>query len=287
MLRKLLALLSLLAVPAAATALASCGAYEPLREGVEDAADRTIDTRTADLSVEASAGIEGVPSAKIHIEGDGQMDLARNLVRLDLEATVPGHGRGIRMEEIMTADGTVMYLRSPRTGDLPAGKEWIRIDLVKASKRLGVDPTALPQASQNDPAEMLRFLRAVSDVKPVEFERLDGVTTIHHKAKVDLKRYPDLAPAHRRADARRSVRRLIELMGGRSTMPMDVWVDEAKLVRRIAMDMGMRLPGGRSMQTTFDLRFSDFGSDVDVELPADGKTIDYDDLVGAGPVATE
>jgi hypothetical protein len=283
MLRKLIALLSLLAVPAAATALASCGAYEPLREGVEDAADRTIDTGTADLSVEASAGIEGVPSAKIRIEGDGQMDLARNLVRLDLEAAIPEDGRRIRMEEIMTADGTVMYLRSPRTGELPAGKEWIRIDVVKASQRLGVDPTALPQATQNDPAEMLRFLRAVSDVKPVEFERLDGVTTIHHKAKVDLRRYPDLAPAHRRADARRSVRRLIELMGGRSTMPMDVWVDETKLVRRIAIDMDARLPGGRSMKTTLDLRFSNFGSDVDVELPQEGKTIDYDDLVGAGP----
>jgi hypothetical protein len=283
MLRKLIALLSLLAVPAAATALASCGAYEPLREGVEDAADRTIDTGTADLSVEASAGIEGVPSAKIRIEGDGQMDLARNLVRLDLEAAIPEDGRRIRMEEIMTADGTVMYLRSPRTGELPAGKEWIRIDVVKASQRLGVDPTALPQASQNDPAEVLRFLRAVSDVKPVEFERLDGVTTIHHKAKVDLRRYPDLAPAHRRADARRSVRRLIELMGGRSTMPMDVWVDETKLVRRIAIDMDARLPGGRSMKTTLDLRFSNFGSDVDVELPQEGKTIDYDDLVGAGP----
>jgi hypothetical protein len=270
------------ALLAAATALASCAAYEPSREGVADAADRTIDTRTAELSVEASAGIEGVPSTRIRIEGHGQMDLARNLVRLDLEAALPEDGRRIGVEEIMTANGTVMYLRSPRISDLPAGSEWIRIDLVKALKRLGVDPAAMPQASQHDPAAMLRFLRAVSKVKPVEFERVDGVTTIHYKARVDIRRYPDLAPAHRRADARRSVRRLMELTGGRSTLPMDVWVDETKLVRRIAIDTDTRLPGGRSLQATFDLRFSGFGSDVDIALPDEGETIDYEDLVGAG-----
>jgi hypothetical protein len=268
---------------ALALALASCGDGGDSSHGtLADAADRTLDTRTANLSVDATVEVDGLPSARIRMEGDGQMDLERNLVQLELEAAVPEEDERIEMEEVMTGNGSVVYLRSPRfLEDLPDGKEWVKLDLVKASKELGVDPTALPQASQNDPAEMLRFLRAVGRVRQFGWENLDGVATNHYKANVDVRRYLDLVPAGRRADARRSVRRLIDLMGGRSRIPMDVWVDESDLVRRLAMDMRTTLPGGSSMRMTFDMRFSDFGSDVDIEVPDEDETIDYGDLVGA------
>jgi hypothetical protein len=47
------------------------------------------------------------------------------------------------------------------------------------------------------------------------------------------------------------------------------------------MDMRTTLPGGSSMRMTFDMRFSDFGSDVDIEIPDQDETIEYGDLVGA------
>ena len=267
---------------ALALALASCGDGGNSSQGtLADAADRTLDTRTAALSVDATVEVDGLPSARIRMDGDGQMDLERNLVQLELEAVVPEEDERIEMEEVMTGNGSVVYLRSPRfLEDLPDGKEWVKLDLVKASKELGVDPTALPQASQNDPAEMLRFLRAVGRVRQVGWENLDGIATNHYKANVDVRRYLELVPAGRRADARRSVRRLIDLMGGTSTIPMEVWVDESDLVRRIAMDMRTTVPGGSSMRMRFDMRLFDFGSDVDIEVPDKDETIDYGELIG-------
>ena len=267
---------------ALALALASCGDGGNSSQGtLADAADRTLDTRTAALSVDATVEVDGLPSARIRMDGDGQMDLERNLVQLELEAVIPEEDERIEMEEVMTGNGSVVYLRSPRfLEDLPDGKEWVKLDLVKASKELGVDPTALPQASQNDPAEMLRFLRAVGRVRQVGWENLDGIATNHYKANVDVRRYLELVPAGRRADARRSVRRLIDLMGGTSTIPMEVWVDESDLVRRIAMDMRTTVPGGSSMRMRFDMRLFDFGSDVDIEVPDKDETIDYGELIG-------
>ena len=267
---------------ALALALASCGDGGNSSQGtLADAADRTLDTRTAALSVDATVEVDGLPSARIRMDGDGQMDLERNLVQLELEAVVPEEDERIEMEEVMTGNGSVVYLRSPRfLEDLPDGKEWVKLDLVKASKELGVDSTALPQASQNDPAEMLRFLRAVGRVRQVGWENLDGIATNHYKANVDVRRYLEVVPAGRRADARRSVRRLIDLMGGTSTIPMEVWVDESDLVRRIAMDMRTTVPGGSSMRMRFDMRLFDFGSDVDIEVPDKDETIDYGELIG-------
>lgn len=267
---------------ALALALASCGNGDSSSGTLADAAGKTLDARTAALSVAATAEVDGLPGARIRMEGDGQMDLERNLVRLDIEAALPDDDRRIEMEEVMTGNESVIYLRSPRFLDrLPDGKEWVKIDLVKASKALGVDPTALSQASQNDPAEILWFLHAVGRVRQIGWENLDGVATNHYRAKVDVRRYLDLVPEDQRADARRSVRRLIELMGGKSRIPMEVWVDESDLVRRLAMDMKTSLPGGNSMRMTYDMRFSDFGSDVDIDVPDDEETIDYGDLVGA------
>ena len=135
----------------------------------------------------------------------------------------------------MIIDGLTFYTRSPLFDQaLPAGKRWLKIDLDAIGKQAGFDVGALmTQGAGQDPTQVLAYLKAASgDVSRVGSEAVRGVPTTHYKATIDFRKMPDSAPADQRAAVRRSIEQLIELSGA-STAPIEVWIDEDGLARRL------------------------------------------------------
>jgi hypothetical protein len=180
-------------------------------------------------------------------------------------------------------NGLVYYMRIPEglmaLGGV--GDKWLKIDLEEAGET-GVDLGALQQANQN-PAQLMQFLRGTSDdIEELGEEQVRGVETTHYRATVDFD-----AAAERTAEIgelsdemREQVRAEIERMKrqtGLETLPVDVWLDEDDLVRRIRMDFTFPLEGEEvGMEMTMDL--FDFGVDVDVAPPPADQTVDITEL---------
>lgn len=120
------------------------------------------------------------------------------------------------------------------------------------------------QTAVADPRESFEFLRAIiGDVEGVGFETVRGVETRHWRVHVDLDRLMDetgQAPAP-------------GLRGGlkQQTLPIDVWIDDDGLPRRVAFTVKETVPGG-----TVELRSSTdlfaYGEPQTIELP-DGAEV--------------
>ena len=173
-------------------------------------------------------------------------------------------------------DGFVMYMRFPAVADqLPAGKSWVRMDLRQAGSAQGIDLEQLQRFTSNDPREILDYLRAVSgEIETVGTEELRGVETTHYYAIVDLLRYGKLAPPAEREKLRSLLGEVVE-QSGLGKIPMDAWVDEHGLVRKLTMAFSATQPG-TTEQATASMSFElyDYGKDVEIELPPAAEVVD-------------
>ena len=131
------------------------------------------------------------------------------------------------------------------------------------------DPTF--QLGQNDPSQMLQYLRATSNVDEVGKDTVRGVDTTHYAARLQLDRVADKVSP----DAARALKQATKTLGTKE-IPLDVWVDGDGLVRRVRMDWH---PKGGSFVMALDL--FDFG-DVHVDVPADSETVDLSNMLGGG-----
>jgi hypothetical protein len=132
-----------------------------------------------------------------------------------------------------------------------------------------------PEHGRHGPSQLLDQIRATSgEVERIGRERIRGVQTTHYRAKVDLRRYPDLVPQDRRAAARNVMEQLVRA-SGTSTYPEDVWIDAAKRVRRAAITYTFkagREPANSDVRIVHDLY--DFGAPVHIELPPEHEVVD-------------
>jgi len=168
---------------------------------------------------------------------------------------------------------------------LPSGKKWLKFDLAKAGKEIGVDFSTLTQGANQDPTQTLQYLKAAGgSVTRVGTETVRGTSTTHYKATVDFEKVPDTAPADERAAMRKSIQQIIKLSGTK-TVPIEVWVGDDGIARRIVSSYGSNVGGER---TTVKQRIEmyDFGAKIDVKIPPGSETFDFsqlgDLLQGAG-----
>ena len=139
----------------------------------------------------------------------------------------------------------------------------------------GVDFAQLAQGNQSDPAQYLRWLWAVGeDVEELGTETVRGVETTHYRATVELDRVVEAGEPEVR-DATRVWIDLLKRQLELGEVPIDVWVDEDGLVRRIEQEYEV---GGT--QTQIRMELDDFGIEVDAEAPPADQVIDLGDLGG-------
>ena len=167
---------------------------------------------------------------------------------------------GWKIEAIQ--DGTVSYVRFPAVDDqLPAGKSWVRTDESKPGAKQGTD-FDFQQLTNNDPRELLDFLQGVSgEIEIVGTEQLRGVETTHYRATVDPLEYEKLVPP----DKRQELESLVEQMAAQSGLgevPVDVWLDEGGLVRKLTMAFSATQSGtSGSSDASMTFEIYDYGED--------------------------
>jgi len=267
---------SLLLSAVAGVLLAGCGAEElSPQAAVEEAATKTSDAGSARVSFTGT--VAGVPGGPFTMTGEGEFAGQRGRMTFDMSEFAEGTGGAFGGEMEMVMDRFVIYMKFPPelAAQLPGGKAWLKIDLREAGKALGLDLEELLQFQQADPTQSLQYLRGASDdFERVGSEQVRGVETTHYRGTVDLHKVAEQAPE----GARATFERIIDLMGV-SKLPVEVWIDDEGLARRMKYEQP--LPAADGSQATMELTMEmyDFGVEVDVEPPPANEVTDIQELL--------
>ena len=235
------------------------------------------DTTSLDPLAEAAQQTRDVPGA--HFVMSGRVDDGSELVEFRGPGEIAGHGRKLHMRMTMPAEllgmqgggsddvtfdvigeGRYFYFRGGPFSEFAGGK-WVRVRDDAPGFNLG----------QNDPSQMLEYLRATSEVEALGEDTVRGVDTTHYAARLQLDKVAERVSP----EAARALRQMTQGAGIRE-IPLEVWIDDESLVRRLEMDWH---PKGASF--TFDMEMFDFG-DVQIDVPERSEFVDLAKLLGGG-----
>lgn len=184
------------------------------------------------------------------------------------------------MDEPMrfVVDGDQVYIRMPMLDALTGTSGWLSAspeDLGQAGGSLGVD------VESSDPSALLEMLRGVAgDVEEIGTADVRGVPTTGYRATISLAKALEEMPAEQR-----------EQMGsqfdgldlGSAQLPVEVWVDDNGLPRRVTMTFGDLMPleglgAGGSMEMRME--FFDYGEPVTIEVPSPDEVTPMTEILG-------
>jgi hypothetical protein len=264
-----------------ACAITACGGDAVALDPVAQAATKTADAKSMRIEMRMTMASPEFGSKPVIVTTKGFAAGNRSAMSMRMPAI-----EGVDLGQLeFRLDGLVMYMRMPfLQAAAPQLKPWIKIDLRKAGKDLGIDLDALMELStQTDPTKALDFLKAAGDVKELGEATVRGVQTTRYKGVIDLERYADQLEKNGGGKAAASsIRKAIELTGS-STMPIELWIDEDSLVRRMAWEQAVSAEPGKdptTVKATMDL--FDYGANVKVVIPPDNQTSSIDDLEKLG-----
>jgi hypothetical protein len=297
---RFLRLSATLAVLGVVAVLAGCGGSggttvsgEPISfEQLSQAATSSADAKSGRFAFSLEMSMPGAPFA---FAGEGAFDASANRAQLSFDfssfaellgglfsgfagpgAQAPDFGdpSAWRIEAIQ--DGDVAYMKFPAmSSELPAGKSWVRMAAGETAELKGFDFSQLEDMTENDPRKMLDFLRAAGGaIETVGTEELRGTTTTHYRVTVDLAEYEKLVPESEREELGTMAGDLLE-ESGLAELPVDIWLDEEGLVRRLAMSFSGTQPGTTEKvdgSMTFELW--DYGEQLDIELPPPAQVVE-------------
>jgi hypothetical protein len=255
--RRVLALLLLALSPSA------CGGDVTSIDPIAQAAEKTPNV----------AGTHFVMSARISAEGEtvefrGPGEIGDHGRKLHMQMTMPGGILGIKGADKgditleLVAAGGYFYVRGGPFTELAGGKEkWVRIPDTEPGFDLG----------QNDPSKMLEYLRATSKVEERGSDTVRGIETTHYEARIQLDKVAERVSP----DAAQTLKQITRSAGIKE-IPLEVWVDEDSLVRRLKMNWHPQ--GGTFVMET---ELFDFG-DVQIHVPDQSETISFAKLLGGG-----
>ena len=252
-------------------ALVACGGSDTTSlDPVADAATKTSDVASARFQIDMTL-TDPDTGGPLHMRGPGVIADHGHLMQMTLHLDKTKETPAFTMDGILTDDA--MYLRSRLFQiAMPPGKEWL-----KATED---DPVG--EIGQNDPGQMLDFLRGAGSVTNIGSATVRGVTTTKYRARIVLDKVVEKIPEERRARVEHAIDVLHTV--GVDEVPMTVWVDDEDLVRRMTMNWVVKNPDKPSdrfeLKATMEL--FDFGTQAQVVLPPASKTMPYDKFVGGG-----
>ena len=261
---------------------ASTGPTAP-KPGVELAASATRTSHAKSARVAMRMRMTVPPSGTVvTADATGVVGFRDRTVDLGVRMASPGAGT-IRMREIMI--WPVIYMHSPLFAAALHGKQWMKLDMATLERANGVNLNALTSTGSNDPAAMLQTLENESDsLQNLGAATVRGVPTVHYHAVIDLDKAARNAPAALRAAVQKSDARLVAMLGT-NRMPMDVWIGQDKLVRRVAYHLPIPLAAtGGTMTMDVQLDMFDFGVPVHVTAPPAREVAE---LPAAGMASTQ
>ncbi len=234
--------------------LAACGGVSV--NAVAKAATNTSSAGSEHVDINGSVTAAG---QTVKMVGSGDFQSTPKLGALHLSLTASG--RQITMDEVLK--GLTIYMKSPLfSAQLPSGKSWMSVDLRKAGNKLGLNTD---EFTQQDPTDLLAALKKAGSVKKVGSETINGVDTTHYAVTIDLAKAPNGAA--------------LEKVANLKTLPVDVWVDGNNQVRRLT-ESYTTTSSGQSVATTMQIDLSNYGEQVDVQVPSAKDTVDMTSLGG-------
>jgi LppX/LprAFG-like lipoprotein len=234
--------------------LTACGATSAVSTPVAQAATKTADKGSEHVTYSGTVSVAG---QTMHMTGKG--DFQNTPVLGAVSMTMKGDGQDTSVDAVM--QGSTIYMRSPLFAKaLPSGKSWLSLDLQKAGKQFGVD---VSQFAQQSPTDVLTALEKTGTVTKVGDETLGGEQTTHYHALIDVSRI----------SARLSSAMRVK------TIPVDVWIGGDGLVRRITESV-TAAAAGQTAATSMTTDFSNYGEQVNVQVPSADETLDMTKLGG-------
>jgi hypothetical protein len=186
----------------------------------------------------------------------------------------------LQIQEILS--GLTLYLKLPAAlGHNPAlhGKPWLKINLARAARAAGIPGVSslLNNPSSTDPSQFLRYLEATSGgVTKVGSQSVDGFQTTEYRARINLDRVANAAPAADRAQVRQTIAAL-ERVAHIHSMPVKVWIDARHLVRREELSFAETV-SGQSVNAAIRIDIPQYGPEPQPQLPPASQVADLTHL---------
>jgi hypothetical protein len=259
-----------------AVVISGCGAADTVKQAVDPVAKAAEVTSkvpgykmSAVVSVNTSAGV-------VKTTMSGVMDRATRTGEMTTNESIAGHAFNLSER----VSGLTVYIDAsgiPGADQLTHGKKWLKMDMSRAFGSTGLSSLS---TSSSDPSQFVDYLRAVSDsTKKVGTDTVRGVATTRYHAIIDLRKYPNVVPASQKATAKHAISTMESVLGS-DTMPMDVWIDAGKLVRRMSFDMAECVNSQKlNMSMTMDLY--DYGQQPATQPPPSSQAFDLTPLLSA------
>ena len=246
---------------------------------VAGAAELTMADRTARTSFAATVTGLGGDDEPATATGEGLVDFAqhRGSLEVDLGPLLAGAGiPGLDATSETLYDGDVIYLQSSLLNSfLGIDTPWLRIDLAAPTGDAGPDLSPLATLIGNDPSAQLGLLAGVDpgSVRELGSQDVRGENTVRYGATVDLV----AAGASAGTDAERQRFERLRTLLKMDTLDIQVDLDRQGRVRRLAY--AQPLPAGSADTTSeVELEYYDFGTGVDLAIPAVGEFTDLSDV---------
>jgi hypothetical protein len=247
------------------------GSSETSLNPIADAAERTEAVRGARMTISATYTSPELPFGFM-AHGQGIINGHTGRGHVEMSATVGS--RRLQIEAI--SDRRSIYLRSSMfASELPAGKEWVGVEPL-----LGHDPeTAL--AGSSDVKQQLQMLQAAGgDVEAVGEENVRGASTTRYRGTIDLERVVSMLREEGKADVALVMERMLK--GESTSIPVEVWIDENGLVRRVRQVMTIPTnTGDPGLQMDMQITLYDFGVKPRIQLPPASEVFDTTPLLEA------
>lgn len=227
------------------------------------AAETADEQGTAKIWAQVNTTFNG---QSISIVMEGEQDLRRGAIRIrmdlgDFAAQAGAPGMDGTMEMLMVPP--MMYMDGSAFGL----DGWVSVNMDDALGDLGLDLSQLTAGGAQDFSSYFDLLKGTSDdLEELGREDVRGVSTTHLRATISMQK----AYAELDAETRAAIEELVEQQGMPSTYPMEIWIDDDGLPRRLAFEMSQLNPvTNEQMAISTTMEFYDFGAEVDLTPPAE------------------
>jgi hypothetical protein len=242
-------------------------------------------TDAIQLASASKQGTEKSKSAKFVMEGSaaGQTISATGAMAFDgantkfsMTSTAAGETTEMRMVD------KVMYIKLPADQQKQMGtdKSWAKISAD------GTDPVsqamgaAMSQsADQSDPSKILDQVAKAGRIISSDQTDLNGEQVNHYKVELDVAKAIDQFTGQVPAAARDQLNE--KLKGKDIKIPAELWLNKDNLPVQVTMDQGpmMQALGAPAGDAKFTMKYSDWGTQVDVTAPPADQVVDLGELM--------
>ncbi len=279
---------------AAALLIAGCGSSSPSAKQPPTA---TL-TRAAYVSGSAP-GYKALISLRENVPGAGAITATGHgaftivpthegsmTMQLSIPSAAAAGLGSLTMQAVFVPGSVYMKLPPQLASKIPGGKPWLLINLSQLGKAAGIPglgSLASGSSSLNNPAQYVDYLRAAASgtVRNLGTATVDGVSTTHYHAIIDLSKLPSVVPASSRAAVQQLVAALRQ-RGSATQLPMDAWIDSAHLVRRVVTSYSEPV-NGQQVSVTVQVDLTQFGPQPAPTVPPASQTQNLLSLTGGKP----